>query len=186
MARRGANSPLGAVGEARRLGAPATSAPGAVRGWLGRAPQVARGHPPQRPASRGSNLPPARARLDGAGCVCSSGCVPWTWSAALAVPKAPCGSSPPSLAGLSCSLSWRRLLSPLKLAAAPSPLALARLEPGRFVWSSASTPRDEGGVRASPKVEVRPLGLTPWPLSRWQRCEISYPYLSAECLRLLG
>ena len=77
------------------------------------------GPSPQRPASRGSNLPPARSRLDGAGRVCSSGCVPWTWSAALAVPKAPCGPSPPSLAGLSCSLSWRLLLSPLKLAAAP-------------------------------------------------------------------
>jgi hypothetical protein len=41
------------------------------------------------------------------------------------------------IAAIPCRPVIRRILSHLKLAAAPPPLAPARLEHGRFVWSSA-------------------------------------------------
>jgi hypothetical protein len=86
-------------------------------------------------ASPASRRPPAWPRLDGDGWAGSSVGLPSTWSAALGVPKAPGGSSPPSPAGLLFSVSWHRLLGPLQRAAALPPLA-----PGP-AWGKGVSPR---------------------------------------------
>jgi hypothetical protein len=48
------------------------------------------------------------------------------------------------IAAIPSGLVIRRILFDLKLAADPPPLALARLEPDRFAWAFAQTPREDG------------------------------------------
>jgi hypothetical protein len=105
-----------------------------------------------------SMQPPARAPLNGERRAGSSGWLPPTGNAVLGVPKAPCGSSLPSPAGLSFSVSRCHLLGHLQLAANPPPLAPARLGQGRFAWLPATT-GDDGRVGPPPRSRgVRSVG----------------------------
>jgi hypothetical protein len=94
---------------------------------------------PQRRASRGSRRPPVQSRLARRGPACSSACF------FLDLERCPRGQSGRLrlLAAITCRSVIRRLLSPLKLAPDPPPLAPARLEQGRFAWTSASPTRDD-------------------------------------------
>jgi hypothetical protein len=119
MGRRESNSPYWSGSRSWRHGCalPRVHPVRDAGGWA--APRKLRGDHNANAAPAWHRGSRPRPRLEGDGRAGSSVGLPSTWSAALGLPQAPGGSSPPSPAGLSFSVSWHRLLGPLQRAAAP-------------------------------------------------------------------